>query len=236
MDTEAYDSSSTVFSPDGRIYQIEYSREAVKKGSPVVSMIYDNGVVMISVRKKPNKIAEDINGLKINRISENIIMGTSGLMADCRTITDYARRIALNYKKTYDETASTSLVTNQIGNLMQYYTQFSGNRPMGAALLIAGVDIDGSREPTLYEVDSSGAEIPYWATAIGINRENIADRLKAYYSKELKQTEAIDLALQALNEAVPVLTEWDKYEVTGAVVDLDSGYSDIDFTDKFKKQ
>ena len=228
MDTESYDSSPTIFSPDGRLYQVEYSREAVKRGSPVLGIVYDRGVIIATARMKGSHLLEEIPGLKINQISETLAIGASGLMADNRSIVDHAREVEAEHTMTYSESASVEDMSHEIGSLMQYYTQFSGYRPMGLALIIAGIDGPGPGGPCLYEIDPSGAAIPYWATAIGQGRGDILDRLNTFYERDMSRDDALKLAIRALNEAVPILDSWKKVTMECVDMNQDEGYRELD--------
>jgi len=189
-----YDRAITVFSPQGRLYQVEYAREAVKKGTVSLGIVYKNGVLLAADKNitEDLMISESVD--KIFKVDDHIGAATSGLVADGRRIIDRARVVAQSHRVTYDEAMGVDMLTKEICDYKQLHTQVAGVRPFGTALLIAGVD----GKPRLFETDPSGSFWEYKATAIG---ENI-DKVKALFTKEYKDDmsldQAIELGLKAL--------------------------------------
>ena len=191
-----YDRAITVFSPQGRLYQVEYAREAVKKGTISLGINYRDGV-LLAVDKNildPLMIANSV--AKIYKIDDHLGAATSGLVADGRRLIDKSRVDSQSHKLTYGEAISSESMIKKITDYMQLYTQVGGLRPFGVALLLAGVNTDG--ETRLYETDPSGSFWEYKATAIGENSEKIKEILRKEYRNDLSKTDAIDLALTAL--------------------------------------
>ncbi|HIJ97465.1 TPA: archaeal proteasome endopeptidase complex subunit alpha [archaeon] len=191
-----YDRAITVFSPQGRLYQVEYAREAVKKGTISLGLVYEDGVVLAADKNVTEELmlAESIE--KVYQIDEHMGAATSGLVADGRRIIDRARIMAQSHRITYDEPMGVDMLTRDICDLQQLHTQVAGSRPFGTALLIGGVD----GRPHLYETDPSGSYWEYKATAIGEN----SDKVKAYFAKHYKESidlnEAVDMAVKALEK------------------------------------
>lgn len=158
-----YDRAITVFSPDGRLFQVEYAREAVKRGTTAAGIKAKDGVVLIVDKRITSRLIEAESIEKIFQIDEHIGVATSGLVADARALVDRARVEAQINMATYDEPIGVEVLSKKICDHKQTYTQYGGVRPYGTALLIAGVD---DKHPRLFESDPSGALLEYKATAI----------------------------------------------------------------------
>jgi proteasome alpha subunit len=193
-----YDRAITVFSPDGRLYQVEYAREAVKRGTTAVGIKCREGIVLIVDKRVSSRLLEASSIEKIFIIDEHIGVASSGLVGDARALVDRARIEAQINRVTYDERIDVEALAKKLGDHMQTYTQFGGARPYGTALLIAGIS-DG--ECRLFETDPSGTLLEYKATGIGIGRTAVMKVFEEEYSYEAPMKEAILLGLKALHDA-----------------------------------
>ncbi len=191
-----YDRAITVFSPDGRLFQVEYAREAVKRGTTSLGIRYSDGVLLAVDKRITSKLVEARSIEKIFQIDDNIAAATSGLVADARVLVDRARVECQVHRITYGESIDVELLAKKICDFKQLYTQHGGVRPFGIALLIAGVN----ETPRLFETDPSGALIEYKATAIGAGRGTAMEIFENEYRDDLTKDEAIDLALKIMNE------------------------------------
>ncbi|WP_456471806.1 archaeal proteasome endopeptidase complex subunit alpha [Methanocaldococcus sp.] len=191
----AYDRAITVFSPEGRLYQVEYAREAVKRGTTAVGIVCKDGVVLAVDRRVTSRLVKIRSIEKIYQIDDHVAAATSGLVADARVLIDRARLEAQIYRVTYGEEISVELLAKKICDIKQAYTQHGGVRPFGVSLLIAGID---KGEGRLFETDPSGALIEYRATAIGSGRQIVMDLLEKEYREDLDLKEGLKLALLAL--------------------------------------
>ena len=117
----AYDRAITVFSPDGRLFQVEYAREAVKRGTTTVGLKFKEGVVLIVDKRIASKLIESKSIEKIFQIDEHIGCATSGLVADARVLVDYARLAAQINKVTYSEKISVDMLVKKICDFKQSY-------------------------------------------------------------------------------------------------------------------
>jgi proteasome alpha subunit len=191
----AYDRAITVFSPDGRLFQVEYAREAVKRGTTACGVTYDKGVLLAVDRNIASPLIVPQSIEKIFQIDEHIGIATSGLVADARRLIEDARIRAQRSRIAYNEPISVATLTREICDIKQAYTQYGGARPFGTALLIAGVNEDSY----LFETDPSGAFTQYTATAIGIGKNEVEKVFEKYYKKGMSRSDAIDVALRGLN-------------------------------------
>jgi len=152
--SSAYDRAITVFSPDGRLFQVEYAREAVKRGTTAIGLVYKDGGILATDKSLDSKLIKAESIEKIFKIDDHIGAATSGLVADARRIVHYARVEAQREKVAYNEPVTIEALTKNVCDLKQMYTQYGGTRPFGTALLVIGVDDTG---PRLFETDPSGA-------------------------------------------------------------------------------
>jgi len=187
-----------VFSPDGRLFQVEYAREAVKKGTTTIGLRYDNGVILLVDKRLSSRLVEPKSIEKIYDIDEHIGCATSGLVADARILVDEARKNAQIHKITYNENITVEGLVKKICDFKQNYTQYGGVRPFGTALLVAGVDDLGCQ---LFETDPSGALVAYKASSIGSGRPAVMDLFEKEYQEDMTYTDAMKLGLRALAAA-----------------------------------
>jgi len=191
----AYDRAITVFSPDGRLFQVEYARAAVKRGTTTIGIKFKDGVVLIADKRIKSRLVEPESMEKIFMIDEHIGCATSGLVGDARVLVDYARLIAQIERVTYGEKISVEQLVKRISDYKQQYTQYGGVRPFGASLLIAGVDEKGIH---LMETDPSGTVMGYKADCIGGGRETVMELFENEYRENMSMEEAIMLALKGI--------------------------------------
>ena len=195
---QAYDRGITIFSPDGRLYQVEYAREAVKRGSASIGVRTDGGVALLADRRIRSSLMEPSSVEKLHKADDHIGIASAGHVADARQLIDFARRQAQVNRLRYEEPIGVETLTKEVTDNIQQYTQVGGARPFGVALIIGGVE-DG--EPRLYETDPSGVPTEWKSVAIGNDREAILDYLEENYRPDADLDGAIDLALSALATA-----------------------------------
>jgi len=191
----AYDRAITVFSPDGRLFQVEYAREAVKRGTTAVGIVYNKGVILAVDKNVSSKLIVPKSIEKIFQIDDHIGVATSGLVADARRLVEDARVRAQRSRLVYNEPISVNGLTREICDIKQAYTQYGGARPFGTALLIAGVN----STPHLFETDPSGAFTEFTAGAIGMGKRDVEKLLEERYKPGINRQDAINLALISLN-------------------------------------
>jgi proteasome alpha subunit len=194
----AYDRAITVFSPDGRLFQVEYAREAVKRGTTTVGLKFKDGVVLIIDKRISSRLIEPSSIDKIFKIDEHVGCATSGLVADARVLVDRARIEAQINKITYAEKIQVEILVKKICDFKQNYTQYGGVRPFGTALLVAGVDESGTH---LFETDPSGALMAYKAGSIGSGRNTVLNVFEEKYEDNMSLEKAIALGVEALTKA-----------------------------------
>ncbi len=207
--TMGYDRAITIFSPDGKLYQVEYAFEAVRRGWTTIAARGKGGVVLAVEKRKVTPLLDLLSIEKIFKIDDHIGMTFAGLAADGRILIDYARLLAIQHKLTYDEPISVEVLTKKICDIKQSYTQHAGVRPFGVSLLIGGVD-DSS--PRLFMTEPSGQFMGYYAIAIGSGGQLANEFLEKNYSYDLSLDDLLILLLKALarvieGELTPSLVE-----------------------------
>ncbi|WP_146418080.1 archaeal proteasome endopeptidase complex subunit alpha [Haloarcula hispanica] len=192
---QAYDRGITIFSPDGRLYQVEYAREAVKRGTASIGVRTSDGVVLAVDKRIRSPLMERSSVEKIHKADDHIGIASAGHVADARQLIDFARRQAQVNQLRYGEPVGVETLTKEITDYIQQYTQVGGARPFGVALIVGGI-VNG--EPRLFETDPSGTPYEWKALAVGADRGDIRDYLEEHYDEGMDLDEGVDLALAAL--------------------------------------
>ncbi|PSP82247.1 proteasome endopeptidase complex, archaeal, alpha subunit [Halobacteriales archaeon QS_1_68_17] len=196
---QAYDRGITIFSPDGRLYQVEYAREAVKRGTASIGIRTQDGVVLAVDKRIRSPLMERSSVEKIHMADDHIGIASAGHVADARQLIDFARREAQVNELRYGEPIDVETLTKSVTDHIQQYTQVGGARPFGVALIIGGIDKDG--RPRLYETDPSGTPYEWQALAVGADRGDIREYLEENYREDLDLDGGVGLALEALASA-----------------------------------
>jgi proteasome alpha subunit len=194
----AYDRAITVFSPDGRLFQVEYAMELVNRGATILALRCSGGVVL-GAEETIDPLEESEYSWKIFKIDDHVGAAIVGLSSDARILIDQARVHAQSNKLTYDEPIDTEVVTKRICDIKQLYTQHAGVRPFGVSMIFAGVDKTG---PRVFGTHPSGTYRGYKARAEGAGRETVFNILKDEYKEEMELENATKLAVKCLVKAL----------------------------------
>lgn len=192
---QAYDRAITVFSPDGRLFQVEYAKEAVKRGATAIGITAKDGVALVAFKSIHSKLVVPTSLKKIFQVDSHICVTASGLIADARRLVDGARVDAQRHRITYNEAPDIDLIARGVCDTMQVYTQYGGIRPFGVSLLIAGVDSTG---PKLFEAEPSGAMTAYKADSIGAHKKEVDEALEKNFKETISVDDAIKIAMDAI--------------------------------------
>ena len=187
---QGYDRAITVFSPDGRLYQVEYAIETVRRGTIAVGVKCKDGII-IAVEEKPRKLQISETAQKIFQIDDHVGVAAAGYIPDARSQVDNARFFSQSNKMIYDESVEVETIAKHLADQCQQYTQYAGVRPYGVALILGGVV---NNTPELYLTDPSGTYISYDAIAIGSGSDSVTDFLEKTYKEDLTLEEASILA------------------------------------------
>jgi len=194
----AYDRAITVFSPDGRLFQVEYAMELVNRGATILGIKCVEGVVL-GAEETADPLEETGNSWKIFKIDEHIGVAIVGLSSDARVLIDQARIYAQSNRLTYDEPIDVEVVTKRICDIKQLYTQHAGVRPFGVSMIFGGVDKTGNR---ILGTHPSGTYRSYKCRAEGAGRETVFAILKEEYKEDMSIDDAVKLAAKCLVKAL----------------------------------
>ncbi|PWN53974.1 putative PRE9-20S proteasome subunit Y13 [Violaceomyces palustris] len=214
-----YDSRTTTFSPEGRLFQVEYAMEAISHAGTTVGILAKDGVVLAAEKKVTSKLLEqDQSSEKIFNLSDNIIAGVAGITADANSLVNYARNQAQKYLLAYDDDMPVEQLAQRLCDLKQGYTQYGGLRPFGVSILYAG--FDDHHHFQLYHSDPSGNYSGWKATCIGNNNGTATSLLKQDYKDDIGIQEAMGLAAKVLSKTMDA-TSLDSEKLEFATITLD---------------
>ena len=191
---QGYDRAITVFSPDGRLYQVEYAIETVRRGTIAVGIKSKDGII-IAVEEKPRKLQISDTAQKIFQIDDHVGVAAAGYIPDARSQVDNARFFSQSNKLIYDESVEVETIAKHLADQCQQFTQYAGVRPFGVALILGGVDSTGSQ---LYLTDPSGTYISYDAVAIGSGSDQVTEFLEKNYKSDISLDDAGALATASI--------------------------------------
>lgn len=189
-----YDRAITVFSPDGRLYQVEYAIETVRRGTIAVGVRSNNGVVL-AVEEKTRKLQNTEMTQKIFQVDDHVGVAAAGYIPDARVQVDQSRVVAQSNKLVYDEAVEVDTIAKKIADISQQFTQYAGVRPFGVSLIIAGVDRSG---PRIFVTDPSGTYLSYNAVAIGAGSDQVTEYFEQKYDSDLSLDQACVLAVESI--------------------------------------
>jgi len=193
-----YDMSTSIFSPDGRIFAAEYAKKAVELGETSIGVLVDDGVILLA-KKKIKPLQEPDSVEKISKVDDHIGVATSGLTADARKLIAEARVKAQSYWLTFEEPVPAEALAEHICDLKAQFTQGGGARPYGVAMIIGSNDHDGS--PKLFVTDPVGTYWGFLAAVLGRGAARAGEYLEKNYSRKMNLNDAVTLALNALRES-----------------------------------
>jgi proteasome alpha subunit len=233
-----YDRSITMFSPDGRLLQVEYAKKTVRQGSTSLAIVCKDGVVFVSDKRIVGKLVVPESVEKMFKIDDHIGALASGIISDARVLIERVQVKAQQHAVTYDSKIDILTVVKEMSNLCQYTTQSAGLRPFGVSLLVGGVDEDD--EPKLFMTDPTGIFFRYRAAVIGEGETDIEKILQKKWKPTLSMEEGIDLGVSALAEFIGSDLNTDRLEVV-TITTKDKKYRKVpdeklkDFLNKARK-
>ncbi len=184
-----------MFSPDGRLYQVEYASKIVSQGTMGVACKYNDGILFAADKKINSRLLLPESVEKIFPIDDHIIAVSAGLVGDARRLVQIARQKAQENRSLYEEAIQTESLVKELSNIKQVFTQYGGMRPFGVSFIIGGVDTSGKR---LFETEPSGALAEYHAIAIGKNRTKAMEFFEKEWKDNMSKEAAVKLLLKAL--------------------------------------
>jgi proteasome alpha subunit len=194
-----YDRAITMFSPDGRLLQVEYAKKTVRQGSTAIGVQCTDGVILVADKRIVEKLIVPESVEKIWKIDDHMAATASGIISDARVLIERAQVQAQQHKVTYDSPIDLITIVRDMANLKQLTTQSGGYRPFGVSVLIAGVD---NGKPKLYETDPTGIYFQYKATVIGEAEPEVEEILYKEYTEKMTMADGFKMALKALKKVL----------------------------------
>ena len=195
MASRGYDMTPTMYSPDGRIYQVEYAIETVKRGTLAIGVSSKEGVIM-AVEEKARTLQTSNITQKIFQVDYHIGVAAAGYIPDARVQVDGARFFSQGNRMTYDESVEVATVAKHLADQAHQFTQYGGVRPNGVSMIIAGIDQKGE---SIYVTDPSGTYVQFSAVAIGAGSDEVNAFLEKNYDENMSLEDAASLAIAAIN-------------------------------------
>jgi 20S proteasome subunit alpha 3 len=201
-----YDSRTTIFSPEGRLYQVEYAMEAISQAGSAVGILAKDGIVLAAEKRITSKLLDIRKSTeKTYVIDDHVVCAVAGISSDANILINYTRQSAQKYRLNYQEPIPIEQLLQTVCDLKQSYTQFGGLRPFGVSFLFAGWDEYYGFQ--LYQSDPSGNYGGWKATAIGANNQAAQSMLKSDYKiGEVDLHEALLLAVKVLGKTMDTTT------------------------------
>ncbi len=190
-----YDRAITMFSPDGRLLQVEYAKKTVRQGSTAIGMVCKDGVLFVTDKRIMDKLVVPESIEKIWKIDDHIGATASGILSDARVLIDRAQLKAAQHRVTYDTPIDVLTIVQDIASLKQICTQSAGLRPFGVSTLVAGIDATGAK---LFETDPTGIYFQYKATVIGEGEAEIQELLDNEYTDDVTIEEGLRICINGL--------------------------------------
>ena len=193
-----YDRTSTMFSPDGRLLQVEYAKKTVRQGTTALGMVCKDGVLLVADKRVTEKLIVADSIEKISQVDDHIGATSSGILSDGRILIEKAQVYAQQHRVSYDEPIDMLSLVKEICDVKQAFTQYGGARPYGVSILFAGVEDN----PKLFLTDPTGIYFEYKATAIGEAEVEIKDILVKHYKETITIEDGLKLAVKALRKVL----------------------------------
>jgi len=190
-----YDLSASTYSPDGRIFQVEYAAKAAENSGTAIGLRVKGGVVLAVEKLVHSKLLVPGANRRIQTIDKHVGMATSGLLADGRHIANRGRDEAVSYREVYNSPPPLKIIVDRLGLYAQAYTVYSSVRPFGLSTILGAVDKDG---PQLYVIEPSGVFFGYRGAAVGKGRQLAKTELEKLQVSELTMRQAVKEAARII--------------------------------------
>ena len=209
-----YDRAITMFSPDGRLLQVEYAIKTVRIGNTAMGIVCKDGVLLVTDKRINDKLIVASAIEKIFMIDDHIIATAAGILSDARVLVEKAQHKAQENRVTYDSPVDTLTIVKDVCSLKQLCTQSGGLRPFGVSLLVAGIDEDGMK---LFRTDPTGLYYQYKATVIGEGEGDIQEILHKDYKENMTVQQGLKLCVGAIKKFLD--EEFDITRIDAAFID-----------------
>jgi len=194
----AYDRAATMFSPKGRLYQVEYASKIVEQGTLGIGLVYSKGVLLGAEKAISSSLMIPESIEKLFKIDGHVGAISAGLVGDARRLIMIARELSQENVICYDESIDVEKLAKEISSIKQIFTQYAGMRPFGVSFIIGGVNNGKGR---VFETEPSGALAEYKAAAIGRNKKRAMDLLEKKYSEKLTLADGVKLIASVIKQS-----------------------------------
>uniref|UniRef100_A0A383WPX1 Proteasome subunit alpha type n=1 Tax=Tetradesmus obliquus TaxID=3088 RepID=A0A383WPX1_TETOB len=220
-----YDSRTTIFSPEGRLYQVEYAMEAISNAGAAIGMLCTDGVVLVAEKKITSKLLDSkavgVRREKMYKLDDHLACAVAGITADANILINTCRATAQRYYFAYQEPMPVEQLVRALCDTKQGYTQFGGQRPFGVSLLYAGWDEHYGFQ--LYQSDPSGNYGGWKAVAIGGGHAAAQNLLKTEYKEDTPVSGGIPALIKVLSKSMDSSLTSDKVELATVTRDAATG-------------
>ncbi|EAU35109.1 proteasome subunit alpha type 6 [Aspergillus terreus NIH2624] len=215
----AYDRHITIFSDQGRLYQVEYAFKAITSANITsLGVRGKNCAVVITQKKVADKLIDPSSVSHVFRLSPSVGCVMTGSIADARASVDRARGEAAEFRYKFGYEMPCDVLAKRLANINQVYTQRAYMRPLGVAMTL--ISVDSEKGPQLYKCDPAGYYVGYKATASGPKQQEALN----YLEKKLKNKdyadgnweEVVELGITALSNVLSV--DFKKHELEVGIV------------------
>jgi len=214
-----------MFSPDGRLYQVEYASKIVEQGTMGIGIVYNNGVLFGVDKRVSSKLLLPDSIEKLFKIDEHIGAISAGLVGDARRLVQMARKESQENRMYYDERIQIETLAKRVASIKQLYTQYGGMRPFGISFVVGGVDETG---PRLFETEPSGALAEYYAVAIGKGKKDAMKLLEKDFKEKMSFEEALMLCWNVLEKSLGEKQKLDIQTAEFAFIEKDKPFARIE--------
>ncbi|MGI0141100.1 MAG: archaeal proteasome endopeptidase complex subunit alpha [Candidatus Micrarchaeales archaeon] len=192
---QAYD-RGVMFNPDGRLFQVEYAKEAVRKGATSIGMVFNDGILFVAHKNITDPLAVSSTVQKVFRIDSHIGATYSGMVSDGLHLINQSRNNAQNHRLLFSEVKSVEALAKEMSSYMMQATMYGGMRPYAVSILLGGID----SAPRLFEIEPGASFLGYKADAIGVGKKIATDVLVKEYKDKMKLEDAVDLGVKILKK------------------------------------
>jgi len=218
----AYDRAATMFSPKGRLYQVEYASKIVEQGTLGLGLVYSKGVLLGAEKAITSSLMIPESVEKLFKIDDHVGAISAGLVGDARRLVKIARELAQENMMYYDEAIDVEVLAKEISSIKQVFTQYAGMRPFGVSFIIGGVNDDRKR---IFETEPSGALAEYKATAIGRSKKKAMELLEKRYNEKLLLEDGVKLMVNIMRQCKEKNETFDINNVEFAYIETDRPFT-----------
>ncbi|XP_045828610.1 proteasome subunit alpha type-6-like [Trifolium pratense] len=216
-----YDRYITIFSPEGRLFQVEYAFKAVKSaGNTSIGVRGKDSVCVVTQKKVPDKLLDQTSVTHLFPITKYLGLLATGITADARTLVQQARNEAAEYRFRYGYEMPVDVLSKWIADKSQVYTQHASMRPLGVVSMVLGIDDEYG--PQLYKCDPAGHYFGYKAASAGLKDQEAINFLEKRMKNDPSFTyaETVQTAISALQSVLQ--EDFKATEIEVGVVQMDN--------------